>query len=359
MRSTGAIDIMRKRVDQLGVAEPEIQRTGARPDRRRPARTCRTPTRAEQAGRQDRPAVLLRLGAERARPRRQAGRRAEPNRSRAAPTAPAPVGVRRLHAVRRGHARRQARRRSRATTRQRAAVLHVRQTEQRACTAAGKGREPSPSRRQRCSAGPDDTKQDLLPRLPTGVTDRRRRSSRSSPRARSSCRPPESKLHAPARSATRAPTASTCSTTTPALSGTDIKNPQQNFDQAPAAPASRTSRSTSPTRAERVRRRSPRDIAQRGQRQPSCRARRRTAFQHFAIALDDELISVAVRSTSSRTPTASTAANGSQISGGFTISSAQDLANAPADRRAADQARADLASRRSRRRSASRRCTRA
>ncbi len=71
-RSNRAIDIMRKRVDQLGVAQPEIQRSGsdeidvALPD-------VSNATRAEAGGRQDRAAVLLRLGAERDRPERQAG----------------------------------------------------------------------------------------------------------------------------------------------------------------------------------------------------------------------------------------------------------------------------------------------
>ena len=69
-----AIDIMRKRVDQLGVAEPEIQLTGqneitvALPD-------VSNVTRAAGRGRQDRPALLLRLGAERDRPERRRRRR--------------------------------------------------------------------------------------------------------------------------------------------------------------------------------------------------------------------------------------------------------------------------------------------
>ena len=59
--------IMRKRVDQLGVAQPEIQTTGSQRNRRLAAggeqRQARSGT-----GRQGRPAALLRLGAERDRP---------------------------------------------------------------------------------------------------------------------------------------------------------------------------------------------------------------------------------------------------------------------------------------------------
>ena len=53
-----AIDIMRKRVDQLGVAQPEIQRSGEREiDVALPEREQRLARRT--GGRQDRAAVLL------------------------------------------------------------------------------------------------------------------------------------------------------------------------------------------------------------------------------------------------------------------------------------------------------------
>ena len=39
-----AVDIIRERVDSLGVAEPSISRAGRRPDRGRPARPSRTPS---------------------------------------------------------------------------------------------------------------------------------------------------------------------------------------------------------------------------------------------------------------------------------------------------------------------------
>ena len=67
------------------------------------------------------------------------------------------------------------------------------------------------------------------------------------------------------------------------------------------------------------------------------------ASQHFAIVLDNELDLGAVHRLHARTRTGSTARSGAQISGGFTIQTAQDLARPAEDRRAADQARADLA----------------
>ena len=58
-----ALDIMRDRVDALGVAEPELQRSGDEPDRRQPA--GRRERRARRApGRHHGADVLLRLGTE-------------------------------------------------------------------------------------------------------------------------------------------------------------------------------------------------------------------------------------------------------------------------------------------------------
>ena len=64
-----AIETMRKRVDSLGVSEPEIQRAGAEPDLGRPARRPERGAR-QGAGRHHGAAAVLRLGAERThRPR--------------------------------------------------------------------------------------------------------------------------------------------------------------------------------------------------------------------------------------------------------------------------------------------------
>ena len=72
-----AVDIMRERVDQLGVSEPEIQTTGSNlitvglPD-------VQNTSRAESRGRHDRRAVLLRLGGQRADAERQDRRQPAP-----------------------------------------------------------------------------------------------------------------------------------------------------------------------------------------------------------------------------------------------------------------------------------------
>jgi SecD/SecF fusion protein len=112
----------------------------------------------------------------------------------------------------------------------------------------------------------------------------------------------------------------------PALSGTDIKNPKQNFDNGPGgsgAPnvtfdftSSGRSKWQTTTRA----------IAQRGQANALPGQDPRLAYQHFAIVLDNELISVPYIDFN-QNPDGIDGANGSEISGGFTIQSAQNLAN--------------------------------
>jgi SecD/SecF fusion protein len=105
----------------------------------------------------------------------------------------------------------------------------------------------------------------------------------------------------------------------PALSGTDIRNPEQNFDQRlgnkPNVRFEFTDRGREAfqdiTRA----------IAQRG----SDNAFRAPGPQHFAIVLDDELVS-APSIDYVEYPDGIDGRKGAEISGSFTIDSAQDLA---------------------------------
>src|SRR4051794_6119267 len=108
----------------------------------------------------------------------------------------------------------------------------------------------------------------------------------------------------------------------PVLRGTDIKNPQQNFDQASAPNV--TFDFTSSGR--KVWQKVTREIAQRGAAQNIPGQDPATAFQHFAIRLDQDLISVPYIDFK-QNPDGIDASNGSEISGGVTISSAQRLAN--------------------------------
>jgi SecD/SecF fusion protein len=108
----------------------------------------------------------------------------------------------------------------------------------------------------------------------------------------------------------------------PVLRGTDIKNPEQNFDEfsAPNVTFDFTGH------GKKVWQQVTREIAQRGAAQHIPGQDPQTAFQHFAIRLDQDLISVPYIDFQ-RNPDGIDASNGSEISGGFTISSAQRLAN--------------------------------
>ena len=112
----------------------------------------------------------------------------------------------------------------------------------------------------------------------------------------------------------------------PALSGTDIKNPEQNFDQRGGNEPNVTFDFTDKGR--KACQDITREIAQRGadnanplQPGPGVElpALRDRARQRAHLGRRS--------STTARTPTASTARPAPQIAGGFTITSAQDLAN--------------------------------
>jgi SecD/SecF fusion protein len=113
-----------------------------------------------------------------------------------------------------------------------------------------------------------------------------------------------------------------------ALRGTDIKNPKQNFDQTTQAP-NVTFEFTNAGRKkwQQV----TREIAQRGSSfiatadgQPVTNPQSR--FQHFAIVLDNQLVSTPYIDYQ-QNGDGIDGSNGSEISGGFTIATAQRLSN--------------------------------
>jgi SecD/SecF fusion protein len=112
----------------------------------------------------------------------------------------------------------------------------------------------------------------------------------------------------------------------PALSGTDIKNPEQNFDNGPGGSGQPIVQFDFTDKGRAQWQKTTRAIAQRGSQQFIPGNDPQTAFQHFAIVLDNELISVPFIDFQ-QNPDGIDARNGSQIEGGFTIKSAQRLAN--------------------------------
>jgi SecD/SecF fusion protein len=108
----------------------------------------------------------------------------------------------------------------------------------------------------------------------------------------------------------------------PALSGTDITNPEQNYDQQSGNSPIVTFSFTDKGRA--AFQKITREIAQRGSDNALTQDPIATS-QHFAIVLDNELVSAPYINWREN-PDGIDGSTGAQISGGFTIQSAQDLA---------------------------------
>ena len=107
----------------------------------------------------------------------------------------------------------------------------------------------------------------------------------------------------------------------PALSGTDIKNPEQNFDETRQPVVTFNFTDKGRTAFHDI----TREIAQRGVDNALPTDIPSNASQHFAIVLDDELIS-APHINYQENPDGIDGSTGAQISGSFTIPEAQDLA---------------------------------
>ena len=111
----------------------------------------------------------------------------------------------------------------------------------------------------------------------------------------------------------------------PALGGLDIKNPKQNFASGPGGSGQPTVTFDFTGKGRKTWQQVTREIAQRGQNS-FFGGNPQDSYQHFAIVLDNELISTPYIDFQ-RNPDGIDATNGSEISGGFTIKTAQNLAN--------------------------------
>jgi SecD/SecF fusion protein len=111
-----------------------------------------------------------------------------------------------------------------------------------------------------------------------------------------------------------------------ALRGTDIKNPEQNFDNGPGGTNAPIVTFDFTSNGRKIWQNVTRAIAQRGQANQIPGQSPQAAFQHFAVVLDNKLISVPYIDFQ-QNPDGIDGRNGSQIEGGFTIATAQTLAN--------------------------------
>jgi SecD/SecF fusion protein len=111
----------------------------------------------------------------------------------------------------------------------------------------------------------------------------------------------------------------------PALRGTDLRDPQQTFDQGPGGSGQPVVSFSFTDEGRATWREVTAEIARRGQSRQVPGIPAQEAAQHFAIVLDDQLISVPFIDFV-QNPNGIDGGQGSQIQGGFTIASAQELA---------------------------------
>jgi SecD/SecF fusion protein len=109
----------------------------------------------------------------------------------------------------------------------------------------------------------------------------------------------------------------------PALRGTDIKNPEQNTNSTTGAPTVTFDFTGS---GRKKWQKTTREIAQRGTAALLPGVDSQSVANHFAIVLDNKLISVPFIDPREN-PDGIDGSNGSEISGGFTIKTAQNLSN--------------------------------
>jgi SecD/SecF fusion protein len=112
----------------------------------------------------------------------------------------------------------------------------------------------------------------------------------------------------------------------PVLTGADITNPQQGTDEGAGGNGQPNVNFGFSSRGKGTFERVTKEIAHRGQEAQLPGVRKEAAQQHFAVALDGQLITTPSIDYT-KYPEGIDASSGSQISGGFTITTAQNLAN--------------------------------
>ncbi len=291
-----AIDIMRERVDQLGVAEPEIQRSGndqiavGLPDVKNAERAQRQVGRVAQLFFYDWEANVL-------------GPNLRPDPSNQEVTggqaAGQSGGLPLYEAVKRAS--------------ERPPVRDGDNTNNDVYYLFG------PAPQHRLLAGPEESEADLVSELPGRK------------------RPPKSevlkintgtlvvKAEKPDDAAKGTPDTYYVLDDDPALSGTDIKDPEQSTDQGAAGTGQPIVTFDFTGEGRKKWEKVTREIAQRGLSLQVPGQPPEASFQHFAAVLDQDLITVPFISFVDN-PDGIDGRNGSQIEGGFTIRTAQDLA---------------------------------
>jgi SecD/SecF fusion protein len=318
-----AIEIMRKRVDQLGVAQPEIQRSGEReidvalPDVSNATRAQEEVGKTAQLQFYDwEPNVIGPTG----KPTQN-----EPIVTGGANAASFESGVPEYQAVQRA-AKRAPELRSTDTT------------WAKGCTAAQVGDciygswylLDTAHEKMLCSGGkptcpPEETQQNLYAdgyKPPKGSKPKVVRVNPGTVvvQARASENPKTGKV------INQSPNSWYVVKDEPVLTGADVTNPTQGFDEGAGGSGQPNVTFGFSNHGKGVFEKVTREISHRGQEAQLPKVSREAAMQHFAIVLDGQVIT-APSIDYTKYPEGIDAATGSQISGGFTITSAQNLAN--------------------------------
>ncbi len=312
-----AIDIMRSRVDKLGVAQPEIQRSGA-----------------------DEIDVALPEVHEAARAEQEVGKTAqlffydwEPNvigaSGQPAPKESTATGGPRAGEAQFGLPEYQAVQRAQ----KRAPILRKNDTTwSKGCTPAQVGSciygswyllDP---KHEKVVRGPEETEKSLYADLkskevPKGVKLKAVRINPGTVLVRA--RPIE---NGQGKVTQKEPNSWFVLNDDPVLTGADVKNPRQGFDEGAGGTGAPNVTFEFSSHGKSVFQQTTKEIAHRGQEAQLPGVPKEAALQHFAVVLDEGLITTPSIDYT-KYPEGIDANTGSQISGGFTITSAQELAS--------------------------------
>jgi SecD/SecF fusion protein len=308
-----AIDIMRKRVDQLGVAQPEIQRSGADeinvalPDVTNAERAEQEVGKTAQLFFYDwEPNVI--------------GAEGKPSPSVATVTGGAQAGAAQFGLTE-----------YQAILRAQKRPAELRKTD----TTWGKGCTPQQigsciygswyliePKHERVLRGPEETEKNLFAdsKLAKGPQYKTVRVSPGTVLVRA--RAVES---ASGKVTQPSPNSWYVIKDAPVLTGADVKNPTQSFDEGAGGTGAPNVTFGFTGHGQSVFQHVTKEIAHRGQEAQLPGVGKEAAQQHFAVVLDEQLITTPSIDYT-KYPEGIDAATGSQISGGFTITSAQELA---------------------------------
>jgi SecD/SecF fusion protein len=310
-----AIEIMRKRVDQLGVSQPEIQRTGGKeidvalPDVSNAARAEAQVGKTAQLQFYDWEPNVIGANGQPAP--------TEPTVTGGASAASATSGLPEYEAVQRALKR----------------PTIIRKSD----TTYGPGCTPAQvngciygqwylldTANKKVLKGPEDTEQNLYAdgyKVPVGAKAKAVRVNPGTVLARAQpITGKEGKVTQPS------PESWYVLNDNPALNGQEIKNPRQGFDNGAAGSGQPNVTFEFSSKGGKTFQHVTKEIAERGEQAHLPGVAKANAVQHFAVVLDNQIITAPFIDYTAN-PEGIEPVNGSQISGGFTITSAQNLAD--------------------------------